>query len=79
MAQRSIEILIGRLITDEAFREAFVANCSLALQQFCEAGHDLTSTEMLAVMSTPAGLWIEVAEQIDPRLQKASLSKNRGL
>ena len=75
MSQRSIEILIGRLITDEAFREAFLADRCVALQGFCEAGHDLTSIEKLAVLSTPSEFWTRVAEQIDPRLQKANLAK----
>jgi hypothetical protein len=38
VAQRSIQILIGRLITDEAFRAAFVADRALTLQGFSETG-----------------------------------------
>ena len=75
VAQRSIEILIGRLITDEAFRHAFLANRALALQGFFEAGHELTQLEVAAILATPAGLWRVVADQLDPRLQKASLSR----
>ncbi|PWT82447.1 MAG: hypothetical protein C5B57_08650 [Blastocatellia bacterium] len=75
MAQRSIEVLIGRLITDEAFRDAFLANRALVLQVFHEAGHELTPLEIAAVLCTPAALWTEIAEQIDCRLQKANLSK----
>jgi hypothetical protein len=75
VAQRIIEILIGRLITDEAFRDAFLANPSRVLQQFCAMGHELTQTEIMAVLSMPAEFWLEAAERIDPRLQKANLQK----
>ena len=74
MAQRSIEILIGRLITDEAFRDAFLANRPFALQAFVETGHELTSVEVSAIQATPVTLWQIVADQVDPRLQRAKLS-----
>ena len=75
MAQRSIEIVIGRLLTDEAFRGSFLKNAARALRIFCEAGHELTPMEISALLATPLGLWSEVAEEIDPRLQKANLEK----
>ena len=77
MAQRSIEILIGRLVTDEAFRGAFLMNALAAFQTFSEAGYELTPCEIAALMATPAGLWNKVAHEIDPRLQKANLAKDR--
>ena len=39
MAQRSIEILIGRLITDEAFRRAVHKNAIATLTGFIESGY----------------------------------------
>ena len=77
VAQRNIEILIGRLLTDEAFRKAFLENAPRALQIFCEEGHELTPLEISALLATPSDLWIEVAGEIDPRLQKANLEKER--
>jgi hypothetical protein len=77
VAQRGVEILIGRLVTDEAFREAFLKNASDALQLFCETGHELTPLEISALLATPSDLWSDVAKEIDPRLQKAKLSTNR--
>ena len=74
MAQRGIEILIGRLVTDEAFREAFLKNASRALKLFCETGHELTPLEISALLATRSDLWSEVAREIDPRLQKAKLT-----
>ena len=77
MAQRSIEILVGKLLTDEAFRDAFLTNSSTVLQGFSEAGHELTSLEIAAFMATPKRLWNDFAAQLDPRLQKANLAKGR--
>ncbi len=74
MAQRSIEILLGRLITDEAFRTEFLRDPAGALRSFIGAGHELTPVETAAVTNTRADLWGAVAEQIDPRLQKARLA-----
>ncbi len=74
MAQRSIEILIGRLVTDEAFRSAFRADAVATLTGFAESGHDLTALEIAALRATPSEVWERVAGQVDPRLQKASLS-----
>jgi hypothetical protein len=75
VAQRSIEILIGRLVTDEAFRSAFRADAVATLIGFAESGYDLTALETTALRATPADVWEQVAERIDPRLQKASLNR----
>jgi len=74
MAQRSIEVLIGRLITDEAFRCAFCEDAEATLEHFMETGHELTPVELAALRSMRADFWALVAEQIDPRLQKASFT-----
>ena len=73
MAQRSIEMFIGRLITDEGFRAAFVTNGPAALRRFIESGHELTAVEMAALIATRTELWSHVADRIDQRLQKANL------
>ena len=75
MSQRSIEILVGRLITDEAFRDAFVMNRPAALQCFQDRGYDLTRIEVAAVLAVPVQWWREAATQIDVRLQKADLKR----
>ena len=74
MAQRSIEILIGRLVTDEAFRSAFSTNAGVTLTEFIESGYELTSVEIAALCATPGDLWERVAARVDPRLQKASFT-----
>lgn len=73
MTQRSIEILIGRLTTNEAFRLAFRRDATTTLTGFVESGHELTPVEVAALRATPIGTWEQVARDIDPRLQQASL------
>lgn len=70
VAQRSVEIVVGRLMTDEAFRSAFAADASLALSGLVESGHELTHIEMSALCATPFSVWERAAEDIDSRLQK---------
>lgn len=73
MAQRTIEMLIGRLITDEQFRSEFLQDPENTLQALADRGLELSRTEMAALVNTDLTLWARTADAIDPRLQKASL------
>ena len=73
MTQRSIEMVIGRLVTDEEFRQTFMTDPHKALADLLESGTHLSPSEMAALIATDSVLWLQVAEQIDQRLQKASL------
>jgi hypothetical protein len=73
LAQRHVEALIGRLITDEQLRAAFLANPEATLRELCARGVELSRTEVAALVATNCELWRRAAELLDPRLQKASL------
>jgi hypothetical protein len=73
VTQRSIEVVIGRLVTDEEFRATFVKDPRQVIEQLIERGIHLTRAEVAALMATDAGLWDRVADSVDPRLQKADL------
>jgi hypothetical protein len=73
VTQRSIEMVIGRLVTDEEFRQTFMDDPVSALVGLLEQGTHLTRAEITALVATDSELWNRVAEQIDQRLQKASL------
>ena len=73
MAQRIIEMLIGRLITDEHFRSEFLNDPEKTLLDLCDRGFELSRTEIAALVSTDRTLWARTADALDPRLQKASL------
>jgi hypothetical protein len=74
VAQRIVEMLIGRLITDEQFRTEFINDPERTLRVLCDRGYDLSKTEIAALVNTDPTLWARTADDIDPRLQKASLT-----
>jgi hypothetical protein len=76
VSQRSIEIVVGRLVTDEAFREAFLRDPQQTLKMLVESGMALTDLEIQALLGTHRALWSRMAEELDPRLQKASLGRS---
>jgi hypothetical protein len=76
VAQRIVEWLIGRLITDETFRAEFLLDPEKVLRETCDAGFALSRTEMAALVATDPALWARTADAVDPRLQKASLKND---
>lgn len=75
MAQRSVEILIGRLVTDEDFRHRFIAEPRETIRLGQQSGLELTAAEIDALLASPVALWERLAAILDPRLQKASLKR----
>ena len=73
MAQRIIEILIGRFITDEQFRGEFLNDPENTLFGLRDRGLELSRSEIAALVNTDPTLWARTGNAIDPRLQKASL------
>jgi hypothetical protein len=73
MGQRSVEILIGRLVTDEELRRRFVAEPRQTIRLVQQLGLELTATEVDALLASPLALWESLTAALDPRLQKASL------
>lgn len=78
VAQRVIEMLIGRLITDEQFRTEFLGNPRQTLERLSDSGFELSQTEITALLGTDSALWERAADALDPRLQKASLKNGPG-
>jgi hypothetical protein len=72
VTQRYIEVVVGRLVTDEEFRQTFVRDPHTALADLLLRGTHLTHAEIAALVATDMALWGRVAEEVDPRLQKAS-------
>lgn len=70
MAHRHVESVLGRLATDEAFRDAFRRDARAAL---LSTGLPLTPTETEAIATSDPALWDEVARHLDPRIQRIAL------
>jgi hypothetical protein len=73
MSQRTVERVIGRLITDEEFRLEFTGLPEQTLADLVEQGWELTAIEVEALVQTDTRLWSDGARRINPRLQRSSL------
>lgn len=73
MSQRNVEQVIGKLATDEGFRQKFEANREAALT---ESGLQLTPVEQRALLDLDLDAAARFAGCLDPRIQKISLRRN---
>jgi hypothetical protein len=73
MSHRNVQLVIGRLVTDEELRHQFLRAPHETLAQLSERGWDLTPAEMDALIETDAHLWNWVAVKLPSRLQRCSL------
>ena len=69
MSQRSVERVIGRLVTDEAFRRKFAERPERALRETVDCGLELTPCEIQALAALDVRVVERFAEAIDPRSQ----------
>jgi len=74
MAQRTVQLVIGQILTDEEFRSDFLARPIDTLASLRDRGFELTNVEVDALVRTDRRLWTDGAEWIDGRLQRCSLS-----
>ena len=79
MSQKTVQLVIGRLLTDEDLRLQFLHNPMATLSTFRDQGFDLTRREMDALIQTDRDLWEHSAERIHPHLQQCTLrTRERG-
>jgi len=77
VSQDNVERVIGRLVTDEAFRCRFCEDPTAALDSLIEGGMSLNPCELRALQSLDPELVSGFAEAIDPRIQKTDLHGGR--
>jgi hypothetical protein len=73
MSQKTVQLLIGRIVTDEELRLRFVRQPLGTLTALREQGFELTTSEIEALVETDRQLWNSAAARIHPRLQRCSL------
>jgi DNA-binding NarL/FixJ family response regulator len=78
MSQWGVQLVIGKLITDEDFRRGFEERGSDCLAGLCERGIDLNETEIAALMEADPRLWSRMATRIDRRLKNVGVTSERG-
>jgi len=72
MSLRTVQVIVGRLITDEEYRLKFLSDPLRVLMTLRDQGVDLTSAEIDALIRTDRTLWSDAAARIDPDLQRSS-------
>jgi len=77
MSQKSVEIVIGRLATDEALRVRFLRDRRSTLRGLSESGLELNAAEMDALLEMPPVFLKTLAIWVHPRLQKIALDDDR--
>jgi hypothetical protein len=73
MSHRNVEILIGRLLTDEELRRRYTREPAATIEEFRQQGWELSRCEVEAILSRDASMWDEMARRIPSKLQRASL------
>ena len=73
MSQKTVQLIIGRLLTDEDLRARFVSQPAETLAALRDQGFDLTPNEIEALVRTDRKLWNSTAQRIHPCLQGCSL------
>jgi DNA-binding NarL/FixJ family response regulator len=76
MSSWGVQLVIGKLVTDEAFRQRFEVRAQDSLAKLSEQGIELSDAEVAAFLETDPRLWSNVATQIDPRLRPSGPSKS---
>jgi hypothetical protein len=73
MSQKTVQRLIGQLLTDEELRARFVREPLETLVGLQDQGLELTTGEIEALLQTDRTLWEAAAGRINPRLQRCTL------
>ena len=73
MTQKSVEIVIGKLASDEDLRAAFRGNRTAAIRSLQQQGLELTPLEVASLNRLEVDALDRLASTLDPRLKKVSL------
>jgi hypothetical protein len=73
MSLKTVQSIIGRLVTDDEYRQEFLDDPLGTLVALREQGVDLTQGEVDALVRTDATLWTDAAQRLDRHLQRSSL------
>jgi len=76
MSQKHVELLIGRLLTDDDLRDEFTRSPFETLADYCQQGWDLSRGEIDAFIQTEVGFWNTAAAQLPSRLRRSSLQSH---
>jgi hypothetical protein len=78
MSQRTVQLLIGQIVTDEVLRRRLIAAPAETLAAVRAQGLELTRLEIQALIDTEPSVWEMAARMIHPSLQRCSLTHEAG-
>ncbi|HKB11878.1 MAG TPA: Os1348 family NHLP clan protein [Vicinamibacterales bacterium] len=73
MSHKTVQFVIGWLLTDEDLRRRFVERPRETLAELTEQGYELTTDELDALARSAPAAWPSMARYIHPRLQRIRL------
>ncbi len=78
MAYKTVQFIIGRILTDEELREKFLVSPAQTLTSLRdELGFDLTNAEIDAIARSDRQLWEAGPAWIHARLQRCALAAHK--
>jgi hypothetical protein len=76
MSQKTVQLFIGQLLTDEELRLRFVRRPLETLLGVRDLGYELTQSEIDALLQTDVAFWNSAAGRIHQRLQRSVLRRD---
>jgi hypothetical protein len=77
VTQKSVELLIGKLVTDESLRRHFNEKQLAAIEELRVLGLEFTTVELEAIRSIEPGPCELLARHLDPRIKKLPMGSGR--
>lgn len=77
MSQRDVEKLLGKILTDDDFRQSFFPVGRHSFEFAASHGLDLTAVETSALSSLQSRPFERLARSLDPRISRSSASAER--
>ena len=74
MAQKTVQLVIGRILTDEEFRATFLEKPTDTLISLRDQGYALTNDEISALVQTDVRLWQRGSKWVNAELQRCWLN-----
>jgi hypothetical protein len=78
MAQKTVQLVIGRILTDEEFRATFLERPTDTLISLRDQGYALANDEIAALVQTDVRLWQRGSKWVDVGLQRCRLKSPAG-
>ena len=78
MSQKCVELLLGRILTDEDFRRDFFPIRDFSFAVAASHGQELTAVERSALSTLQGRRFEFIAQALDPRIARSGVSVFQG-